>query len=219
MIRWGYTERDGPEMILTHLSESGSVSSVLFVGAGFGVDYAPIIKCIRARNSQCRVTFSDVSDISTREVQEIDAAGGEFVLIDVLEEPPSFLQADITLAFGLFSPQVIWGNNAQKAITNIAKLTCPGGLIVASTRQEYAAEFEVILELAGLTRAFEKKTGYDQSVAYDKHQFRKGWKGWSLGHHYPGYEHFDNLDDAYLAYLNEQIRRTNFYIENDTIIS
>ena len=34
-----------------------------------------------------------------------------------------------------------------------------------------------------------------------------------MGYHYPGYEDFDNMIDAYLAYLNDQTKRTNFYIQ------
>ena len=215
MGRWGYTERDGPDKILNHISQDIEVKSVLFVGAAHAVDYIPIIKQIKNVNQQCKIIFSDTYMISSKEIKEIESAGGEFLQIDVLQEKKLDFTVDCTIAFGLFSPQVIWAKSAETALSNLIKMTSEKGLIVASTREQYAHEFEQFIKSVNFRLNYEKSTGYDQNTAYDKHAFAKGWKSNFMGHHYPGYEDFDNMIDAYLAYLNDQTKRTNFYIQRE----
>ena len=214
MARWGFTERDGPDKILNHISQNIEVKSVLFVGAAHAVHYIPIIKKIKDVNQQCKIIFSDKYMISSKKIKEIESAGGEFLQIDVLQEKELDLNVDCTIAFGLFSPQVIWAKSAETALSNLIKMTSEKGLIVASTREQYALEFERFIESVNFRLNYEKSTGYDQDTV-DKHAFAKGWKGNFMGHHYPGYEDYDSMIDAYLAYLNDQSKRTNFYIQRE----
>ena len=214
MARWGFTERDGPDKILNHISQNIEVKSVLFVGAAHAVHYIPIIKKIKEVNQQCKIIFSDKCMISSKKIKEIESAGGEFLQIDVLQEKELDLNVDCTIAFGLFSPQVIWAKSAETALSNLIKMTSEKGLIVASTREQYALEFERFIESVNFMLNYEKSTGYDQDTV-DKHAFAKGWKGYFMGHHYPGYEDYDTMIDAYIAYLNDRPKRTNFYIKKN----
>ncbi len=216
MARWGLTEFRGPEKILEHIEKSNQVNSVLFVGAAHQVDYIPIIRQIQNVNHRCKVIFSDQYMISPNEVGKIKIAGGEFLQIDVLQDPESDFNVDCIIAFGLFSPQVIWANTAKIALCNLIKMTREGGLIVASTREQYDSEFEEVIKSVDSILSFEKSTDYDQDTAYDKHAFGKGWKEPYLGRYYPGFEDYNNLIDAYRAYLNSRVRRTNFYIQKRT---
>ena len=214
MARWGFTERDGPDKILNHISQNNELKSVLFVGAAHAVEYIPIIKKIKDVNQQCKIIFSDNYMISSKEIKEIESAGGEYLQIDVLQEKELDLDVDCTIAFGLFSPQVIWAKSAETALCNLIKMTSEKGLIVASTREQYAHEFEQFIESVNFRLNYEKSTGYDQDTV-DKHAFAKGWKGYFMGHHYPGYEDYDTMIDAYIAYLNDRPKRTNFYIKKE----
>lgn len=214
MARWGYTERDGPHKILNHISQDIEVKSVLFVGAAHAVDYIPIIKQIKNVNQQCKIIFSDICMISPKEIKEIESVGGEFLQIDVLQDKELDFNVDCTIAFGLFSPQVIWTKSAETALSNLIKMTSEKGLIVASTREQYAHEFEQFIKSVNFRLNYEISTGFDQCTV-DKHAFARGWKGYFMGHHYPGYEDYDNMMDAYHAYLNDQPKRTNFYIKRE----
>lgn len=212
MGRWGFTERGGPDKILEYISQSTGIKSVLFVGAAHAVDYVPIIKQIQNVNHQCRIIFSDVYLISPKKIETIESAGGEFIQIDVLQDTGLELNVDCIVAFGLFSPQVVWANSAETALSNLIKMTNQGGLIVASTREKYGHEFEQMIKSVDSKVNYDKITDYDQATAYDKHAFAKGWKNLFFGHHYPGYEGYDNFTDAYRAYVDDQVKRTNFYI-------
>ena len=78
-----------------------------------------------------------------------------------------------------------------------------------------AHEFEQFIKSVNFRLNYEKSTGYDQNTASDKHAFSKGWKRQFMGHHYPGYEDYDTMIEAYIAYLNDRPKRTNFYIQRE----
>jgi hypothetical protein len=213
MARWGFTEREGPEKVLQYIQGNGGVKSILFVGAAHAVDYIPIIGQIKDVNAECRIIFSDTYMIrDERMIKKIKSSGGEFILLDVLQQESLISNIDCIVAFGIFSPHVLWADSAEIALSNLLRMTKPGGLIVASTREEYRYEFGEIIKSVDSTLHYDESTDYDSETAYDKHAFCKGWKGPFAGHDYPGYEKFDNLIDAYLAYLSVQVKRTNFYL-------
>lgn len=212
MARWGYSEREGPEKILRYIQENSGVESILFVGAAHAVDYIPIIGQIREVNEECRIIFSDEYVIRSKKmIERINSLGGEFILLDVLQQESLISNIDCVIAFGIFSPRVLWSDSAKIALSNIIQMTKRGGLIVASTREEDGQEFGEIVNSVDPMLEYDESTDYDSETAYDKHAFCKGWKGCFAGHHYPGYENYDNLIDAYLAYQKNQVRRTNFY--------
>ena len=212
MARWGYSEREGPEKILQYIRENSGVESILFVGAAHAVDYIPIIEQIREVNKECRVIFSDQYLIrSEKMIEKINSLGGEFILLDVLQHESLVSNIDCVIAFGIFSPRVLWSDSAKIALSNIIQMTKRGGLIVASTREENRQEFVEIVNSVDSMLEYTESTDYDSETAYDKHAFCKGWKGYFAGHRYPGYENYDNLIDAYLAYQKNQVKRTNFY--------
>ena len=212
MARWGYSEREGPEKILQYIRENSGVESILFVGAAHAVDYIPIIGQIREVNKECRVIFSDQYLIrSEKMIEKINSLGGEFILLDVLQHESLVSNIDCVIAFGIFSPRVLWSDSAKIALSNIIQMTKRGGLIVASTGEENRQEFVEIVNSVDSMLEYTESTDYDSETAYDKHAFCKGWKGYFAGHRYPGYENYDNLIDAYLAYQKNQVKRTNFY--------
>ena len=89
-------------------------------------------------------------------------------------------------------------------------MTREGGLIVASTANNMILKFEEVIKSVDSSPPL-KKYRFDQDTAYDKHAFQKGWKEPFFGHYYPGFEDYNNLIDAYHAYLNSRVRRTNLH--------
>jgi hypothetical protein len=139
-----------------------------------------------------------------------------FVQLDVLEPPKTKSLWDCIVAFGLFSPAVIWSEDAKIALRNLTNITKNGGLIIASTREKFSPKFEQFIDEIDSGFSIQICTDYSSDIAFDKHAFAKGWKQRCkfTGHHYPGYEGHNTMIDAYLAYMKDQDseKRTNFYI-------
>tara|TARA_B100001250_G_scaffold411672_1_gene440873 strand:+ start:973 stop:1629 length:657 start_codon:yes stop_codon:yes gene_type:complete len=213
-MRWGLTADEGEKKVLEFLNGIGNNASVLFVGAGISIDFGNIIRQIRCENPKCEITFTDkhesIESIGEKFVEE----GVEFVQMDILQTLSEPLFWDCVVAFGLFSPVVLWGEKAEIALENIIKVTKEKGLITISTHEKNALIFEKMLEDNNHLITYEKMTRYASHVA-GRHEFIKGWKGLCpmTGYYFPGYEQYDRGIDAYKAYLEKEgDRRTNFYL-------
>ena len=211
---WGLVAYGGVEKILHFLDGTGKNTSILFVGAGIGIDFGQIIARIRHRNPDCEITFSDKGEHILRMREEFVQDGVRFEQMDILQTTDEAPFWDCVVVFGLFSPSVLRVNEPEIALENIIKITKDKGFITISTHERNALNFEKLLANFNHLLTYEKWNSYASHVP-DKHEFFKGWKRPHpiTGHYYPGYEEYDKGLDAYKAYLEKEgDRRTNFYI-------
>ena len=214
---WGLVADGGPEKILNFLDETGKNTSVLFVGTSTHIDFGTIIRRIRRHNPNCEITFSDKDESILRKREEFVQDGVRFEQMNILETPDEEPFWDCVVAFGLFSPSVLWENESEIALENIIKITKDKGFITISTHERNALNFEKMLANFNHLLTYEKWSGYASHVL-DKHQFFRGWKRVGpRGEYYPGYEEYDIGLEAYKAYLEKEgDRRTNFYITKNS---
>ena len=212
MARWGLTAYGGEREFLKYLGRIGNNSSVLFVGAGTVLDFGGIIAEIRQCNSECEITFSDIYDSIEGIGEELVQEGVRFVQMDILQTPDEKSSWDCVVAFGLFSPSVLRREDQEIALENIIKITKDKGFIAISTHERNASNFEKLLENYH-SLAYKKMEGYASHVP-SKVDFARAWKERNpITHeHYPGFEEYERVIDAYKAYLKTADRRTNYNI-------